>query len=253
MPDFYYQIKTKATEDDFSLSNWAFPPLFSDKISAPDKKSAKLLIEEEYGRKFPLRVLESNLANEHYLLKISEITADDEYTLNLFVVKDCKECGKKFRRIDLYNDHNEQYKGTEFCSYACRDKDYAANQVVLTDNRFGNELPVIYCVKNLKTEMSYVGKTTQVVTLRWYQHFFQSGSCKFHLAIKNSKIEDWCFRVVETVITPNGKNKDCFVAEREAFWIKELNTIDAGYNSVEPSISKAILSAVEAQLSGTTN
>ena len=96
----------------------------------------------------------------------------------------------------------------------------------------GIEPPVIYRVFNRLTGMSYVGKTTQVFTLRWYQHFYHGGKCKFHDAIKASKKEDWDFSIIETVVTPKDEDLDCFVATREQFWIDEFDSIENGYNTV---------------------
>ena len=47
MPEYYYQIKGKEGGDPaYSFSNWAFPPVFSDKVKASNKKEARLLIED---------------------------------------------------------------------------------------------------------------------------------------------------------------------------------------------------------------
>ena len=228
--DYYYQIKAK-DDSEYSISSWAWPPVFSGKVSAENKKQAKSLIEEEYDRKFPQRVLKNDLENHHYLLNIREIEDDDERTRSLFYVRECNQCETKFRRIDLYNDHNEVYKGGEFCGIDCKNAHYEQNRPVKTDLS-GNENPVIYRVLNIKSGMSYIGKTTQVFTLRWYQHFYHGGDCKFHKAIKESNIEDWQFSVVESVNIPNDRDRDEYVAERERFWINKLNSIDDGYNSV---------------------
>ena len=99
MKQFYYQVKGKDPSE-YSHSNWHWPPLFSGKVEADNKKQARLLIEDEYGRKFPLRVLSKDLEKEHYLLNIREIDSNDVKTLSLFDLKECKECGCKFRVID---------------------------------------------------------------------------------------------------------------------------------------------------------
>lgn len=231
MIDFYYQIKGRSNESG-GFSNWSFPPLFSGKVTADNKKAAKLLIEEEYGRKFPLRVLEKDLQNEHYLLNIQEIKEDDDRTKSLFEVKFCGRCGNKFRRIDLYNDHNEVYKGDEYCGHNCREKHRLENIGDRGEWWGRNSRPIIYKITNVRNGLSYIGKTTQVFTLRWYQHFYQGGSCKFHSAIKESKAEDWEFTIVETAIAPDGVDKELYLAERERFWIGHFDTVENGYNTV---------------------
>jgi hypothetical protein len=229
--DYYYQIKAKE-KSEYGFSNWAFPPLFSGMVTADSKKSAKTEIENEYGRKFPLRVLEKDLANEHFLLKIDEIKDDDKRTKSLFEFQDCKQCGKGFRRIDLYNDHNEIYKGTEFCGNHCKELNYQQNRSERIDGWSGREQPVIYMIKNKNTGLPYIGKTTQVFTLRWYQHFYHGGTCKFHLAIKDSCVSDWEFSIVEVIDEiPDGLKKDDFISERERHWITQFNSIENGYNS----------------------
>lgn len=230
MTDFYYQIKAKDNSE-YGISSWAWPPVFSGKVTAENKKLAKALIEEEYGRKFPQRVLKKDLDQHQYLLNIREITEDDERTRGLFETRECQQCKAKFRQIDLYNDHNESYKGSEFCSNNCKQKYYDQNRPIRPDIA-GNEKPVIYRILNVNSGMSYVGKTTQVFTLRWYQHFYHGGDCKFHKAIKESSIEDWEFTIIETVSIPDDRDSNEFVAERERFWINELNSIEDGYNSV---------------------
>ena len=74
--------------------------------------------------------------------------------------------------------------------------------------------------------MCYIGKTSQVFTLRWYQHFYQSGDCKFHAAIKNSNFTDWSFDVIEIA------NSAEEVSIREQYWIDHYDSISNGYNSV---------------------
>jgi GIY-YIG catalytic domain len=231
MLDYYYQIKAQSIEHG-RFSNWAFPPLFSGKVTAENKKAAKLLIEEEYGRKFPLRVLEKDLANEHYLLNIQEIKDDDERTKGLFELRECMQCGLNFRTIDLYNDHNEIYKGREYCGHRCRELHRLENIGDQGEGWGRKSRPMIYQITNLATGLSYIGKTTQVFTLRWYQHFYQGGSCKFHQAIKTSKAEDWEFRILETAVAPEGTDKNQYLLDRERYWIEKLDTIDNGYNSL---------------------
>ena len=228
MTDYYYQIKGKRSGQD---KTWSWPPIFSGLISAADKKAAKVKVEKDYGKQFPLRVLRKDIDDNEYLLHLREVDIDDDKTRSLFDLKVCTCCGKNFRQIDLYNDLNELYKGDLFCSSACRCNWVERNKVTASDNT-GNGKPVIYKVTNIKTGMSYVGKTTQVFTLRWYQHFYQTGSCKFHQAIVDSNLEDWQFSVIEAVSVKQGLDVASVLAEREQHWITKLNTINNGYNSV---------------------
>lgn len=230
MIEFYYQIKARDNSE-YGISSWAWPPVFSGKVSAENKKAAKVKVEEEYGREFPQRVLKKDLDEHHYLLRIVEIREDDDRTRGLFEPRVCMECKSLFKRIDLYNDHNETYKGGDFCGQSCKTIYQDRNRAVPVDVS-GNGKPLIYQILNTRTKMSYIGKTTQVFTLRWYQHFFQGGSCKFHAAIRDSSLTDWEFKIIEEVFVPEGKDRDEFVAERERYWINHFNSIDGGYNSV---------------------
>lgn len=230
MPDYYYQIKARAAENEYSTSHWAFPPLFSGKVSAESKQHAKIQIQEEYSRQFPLRVLKKDLDKEHYLLNIQEIDDQDDRTKSLFEFRACLNCQRNFRVIDLYNDHNEFYKGHSYCSDQCK-SDHRPTQNVVAAISSPNSTPMIYQITNLKTGLSYIGQTTQVFTLRWYQHFYHGGSCKFHQAIKQSKFEDWQFRVLETVNYPVGITLEAHLRARERYWIDHYDTISNGYNT----------------------
>jgi len=232
LPDFYFQIKTK-NNDDYGISKWAFPPLFSGKVEAINKKDARVQIEAEYGRQFPLRVLEKDLKDEHYLLHIEQIREDDERTKGIFELRKCVACENTFRRIDLYNDHNETYKGVEYCGAACKEDHRLLTAPTPYDASIGQAQAVIYRVQNVVSGKSYIGKTTQVFTLRWYQHFFHGNACKFHTAIRNSKLEDWLFMIIETVQSTNRSDDMALrLAERERFWINHYNAIEDGYNSL---------------------
>lgn len=231
MVDFYYQIKGKEGEKSdmgYSFSNWSFPPIFSGKVSANDKKEAKKIIEEEYGKRFPLRVLLKDLDSNDFLLKITDMEKHP-YLKALFEEMECTECKNKFRRIDLYNDRNVHYKGTEYCSDSCKDKAYERNRLEINDSMFNEagNVPVIYKITNRITNKCYIGQTVQSFTLRWWQHIkWGKSDCKFHNAMKNSKLTDWLFEVIDIV----SKDK---LDEKEAYYIKKFNSINKGYNTVK--------------------
>lgn len=239
MNKYYYQIKAKAAEGEQAgffggESNWLFPPVFSGMVEADDKKSAKAVIEEEYGRVFPLRVLKKDLEKNEYLLNITEMNAHHE---RLFEVKSCEHCGASFRVIDKYNDYNASDTSHTYCTSDCSQKAWEVKRVFNTVdlNTNGCSNPVIYKITNKRTGMSYIGKTTQVFTLRWYQHFFQSGNNKFHTEIKESKVTDWSFEVIEIIEKPDwAKTIDevnLFIIERERHYITLYDSIENGYNS----------------------
>ena len=237
--EFYYQIKGKLSipeSNGWGISNWGFPPIFCGKISAINKKKAKELIDEEYGKKFPQRVLQKDLDSNEFLLNIEEIKPGS-HIKQLFELQTCIHCKQTFYVIDKYNDNNCSNKGFDFCSDKCK-VDYRGVQEYLRNQNqelSGNNNPIIYKITNKATGQCYIGKTTQVFTLRWYQHFFQMGNCKFHDAIKNSKVCDWVFEVQEIVIIPEDIKTvgdiEKLIIERERYWIEHYNSIENGYNS----------------------
>ena len=239
MKDFYYQIKGKKSEHETGMfgGNWSFPPIFSGRVSAVDKKQAKSIIDDEYGRSFPLRVLAKDLDSNEFLLNIEEI-APESHIARLFDVRECKQCGTTYRVIDKYNDHNCQYKGFDYCSQSCKESAYKIEAFVRNAENVlsGRSTPIIYKITNKRTGKCYIGKTTQVFTLRWYQHFFHAGDNKFHTEIKTCDVTEWTFEVQEIVIIPDDikqfSDAESFITSRERHWINFFDSINNGYNSI---------------------
>ena len=198
---------------------------------AKDKKEAKKIIEAEYNKSFPLRVLSKDLDKNEFLLMIQDMT-ENKYLKALFKERKCKECQSKFRRIDLYNDANSHYKGTEYCSGDCKDKGYERTRYEINGEMFdeSGNVPVIYKITNKKTDKCYIGQTIQSFTLRWWQHVkWGKSDCKFHQAMKGSKLTDWKFEVID-VVSDGSKEK---LDERESFYIKYYDSINDGYNTAK--------------------
>ena len=228
---FYYQIKGKKGADDYSFSNWSFPPIFSGKVSAKDKKEAKLMIEKEYGKKFPLRVLQKDLDSNEFLLKIEEIK-EGSHIQRLFEERKCENpnCSNKYRKIDIYNDTN--FRDTYgCCSEECSRKVKEIRQeAYFTEvDFFSNAIPVIYKITNKHTKLCYIGQTIRSFTLRWWEHITRPSDCKFHSALKESKISDWVFEVVEVIPSGNKEKLD----ERESYWIRYYDSINNGFNTAK--------------------
>lgn len=242
--DYYYQIKGKSSDNQSEFGVWIFPPIFSGKVTAKDKKEARELICEEYGKKFPIRVLHKDLESNDFLLSIKEMEPGSHYH-KLFELQKCEQCDNTFYVIDKYNDKNCRDKGFAFCSDTCRDDNGKMHQMQKLDNELliGSAVPVIYKITNKVSGMVYIGKTSQVFTLRWYQHFFQFGSNKFHDAIKKSKFTDWQFEIIEIIEFPQEikenkdftnyiNNREKYIIERERYWINHHDSIVNGYNSI---------------------
>ncbi|AHZ73574.1 hypothetical protein OU5_P0322 (plasmid) [Pseudomonas mandelii JR-1] len=236
MPDYYYQIKARKTSEYDGESEWAFPPAFSGLVTAADRKKAKEIIEEEYGREFPVRVLKKDLDEHHYLLRISEIDPSDEYILRRFRETQCKECGAKFRPIDKYNDPYSDNSGADYCTARCATAGKARDIRDLKLVVEGKVPAVIYQVRQISTGRVYVGQTTQPFTLRWWQHVTYPGESKFHEIIKSTPITDFDFSVIEVIVFPeNCTDAVRYITDRERFWIEEKNAVTLGFNTVRPT------------------
>lgn len=234
MPEFFYQIKARQESED-RFSRWVWPPVFTGKVEADDKKEARQIIDAEYGQKFPMRVLAKDIDSATFLLKIREIKEGDDRTRELFEVKACKQCAAGYRIIDHYNNGHQNYVGRDFCSDDCKDEWKKEHDARLFNVDFGKKHPAtIYRITNTITGMHYIGQTSQPFTLRWWQHFFNGTGTKFHAAIAESNITDWTFCILE-IINPDNKREDqnmsCFMHEREQFWINKYNSIHGGYNT----------------------
>lgn len=238
--EFYFQIKGKKGKDQDSVNNWVFPPILSGKITATDRKDARNQINDLYGQEFPLKVLNKDIDKFEFLLSLEEIK-EDSHIRRLFEPQACIRCKKTFYVIDKYNDHHEKNKGFTYCSSICNDLDKEYSQAIRHEYEFvyGKIKPVIYKITNKATGKVYVGKTSQMFTLRWYQHFFQTGSNKFHDAIKASSLIDWQFEILEVVEFPEElkeakdfRQLENYVTLRERHWINTFNSLNEGYNSI---------------------
>lgn len=248
MKEFYYQIKGKRSKKDpmrhsgiyGGTWNWVHPPLFCGKVSAKDKEDANEKINQLYGKKFPRRVAKKDLNSNEFLLHIEEIK-ENSYVSTLFEEKKCEHCHRPYRMIDKYNDSHCDYKGWGYCSNHCKQQAYQIEQYrrkeMENNSMGGTRAPVIYKITNKSTKKVYVGKTNQVFTLRWYQHFFQGEKSKFHQAINSTKVTEWVFEVIEIVSIPDDlkKNLDIekYILSRELHWINHYDSINNGYNSAE--------------------
>lgn len=261
MPDFYFQIKGFKSDAYGSL---IWPPLESGRISAKNAKEARKLLSEEHGHTLPgRRPKDTEGATYPFIVTITEMTEDTPHLYSLFEVKTCRHdsCSTQFRVIDKYNDPNYLDKGGDFCSPRCRDlqrnseRGFNPQEIQAT----GTRTAVIYRIFNRTNGQCYIGKTSQVVTLRWYQHLFHPSDNRFHQALKSSQITDWDFSVIESIPlinciypkedgavwgSPHRKGEGAedmwarLVAEREQYWISHYDSIQNGYNTVSALAEK---------------
>ena len=256
MKEFYYQIKGKRAKNDpernhglyGGIQNWVFPPLFSGKVEAENTDEAHKKIEALYHKKFPRRVSKKDLKSNEFLLHIEEIKEESHHVKRLFEVIECEQCRNKFRPIDKYNDNHCDDKGLSFCSNRCKQNnrqiaEYKRNEMI-NDGMAGTYSPIIYKITNKSNKKPYIGKTNQVFTLRWYQHFFQGGDTDFHKEIKTTKATDWIFEVIEIILIPeNIKDPievEKLIREREQYYINLFDSINNGYNTLSSLNKKEI-------------
>lgn len=218
MPDFYYQIKTRG---DGGFSGWNWPPLYSGRVQgAKNKKEAATTLEEQYGVKLPQRVMQADEQTQ-FLLHLQEMGEDTPELNNRFLLRECKECGGPYTLQEKYLLGESGDRSC--CSTSCANKSRPV--YVAGEDRYPDGLPVIYRITNKETGKCYIGRTRQPVTLRWWQHVFQSGESQFHQEIKGSPLTAWFFEVIE-VVAPD------LLAEREQYWIDHYGSLwPNGYNS----------------------
>lgn len=233
---FYYNIKGKAGENGYG-GNWSFPPIWSDFIEAENRKQAHELINEQYNKQFPTRVLSEDLASNEFLLTIKEVKPDDKHTLSLNEVRTCKNpsCGHQYRIIEKYQ-LGDTGGGHDYCSYKCS-KEAHQFEFYTSDTSTVTHYPVIYKITHKETGKCYIGQTTQPFTLRWYQHFFQGSETKFHQVIRATSIKDWNFEVIEVIdakllnLNSAAELKE-YIDGRERYYIVLFDSVEEGYNTI---------------------
>ena len=87
---------------------------------------------------------------------------------------------------------------------------------------------VIYKITNIINGKIYIGQTIYSLGVRWSQHCAKSSNCpKLSNAIKKYGIENFTIEVIEICNSMEELNK------REEYWIKELDSMNKGYNLCE--------------------
>jgi len=234
MPDFLYMIKGKDADQ-----NWCFPPLFSDKVEAVNRKAAIEQIHELFDQKFPTRVLKKDIESNNFILIVKEIKDNDNHTKSLFQVRNCENCNAPYKVIEKYQTTGSG-GGMSYCSTECRDKKKEIDEFkrVHASNVYVGSAykAVIYRIWNSETNKSYIGKTSQIFTLRWYQHFYQKTDSKFHKEIDQYPLTSWKFEIIEIIKIPDEiatyKEIEDYIFKREMFWVDHYDAIKNGYNSV---------------------
>lgn len=220
MTKFFFQLKTRWKEG----YGWD-ERLYIGYVEATDKKEAKAKMNYEFQEN--LREKFSEQARAEGQFKIYLVPSDPRYENFFLPLRKCTVCSQEYQILQQIN-LGESGANQQLCSNDCR----RSRRPVLPDyfdtHGNGQEKPCIYKITNIKTGQSYIGKTTQPFTLRWYQHFFHPSETKFHQAIQEFSIVDWSFQVVE-VMEMRTPEED--ILKREQFWIDHFKTLTDGYNS----------------------
>ncbi len=210
--EFYYDIKGRSDD------NWLWPPLWSGRIEASDSKMARTLLKAEYEQEFK--------RGDNFLLNIKPMSP---YLAKRFELVSCPICATEYTANDVYT---AGLNDARFCSISCKQENDRRNIGLSSDNVnfYYKNPPVIYMITNLKTSKCYIGKSIRSFTLRWWEHLCaaKAGSdIKFHVALNDSELTDWEFKIVEVIDIKDNK----LILEREMYWINMYNSINDGYNS----------------------
>tara|TARA_Y100000310_G_scaffold73079_1_gene69225 strand:+ start:417 stop:1223 length:807 start_codon:yes stop_codon:yes gene_type:complete len=227
--EYFYQIKGRSEPGPYS--GWSWPPVLSGRVVAKNSKEARKKVSDEHNHDFPMKLTDKNRDAALYLLHLREIKSDDKRTIELFEPRNCKECGDVFRVIDKYNNGNMESKDSDFCSESCKKINRHKFAVFDFNSMMEKNDAFIYRIYNQNTGKSYIGKTRQAFTLRWYQHFYHGKGTPFHQAIRESAITDWLFSIVEVVVPPENADYAEYITSRESYWISHFNSIEDGYNT----------------------
>lgn len=234
--NFFYRIMfflQKDPKDTFSF--WDKEIIDIGYIEAIDRKEARKKLEKIYDTNFSLRMQKKDRFIKDF--KMLQLFNPSNYYDDFWLGKrKCKNCNKEFTRLERDRATDFEYIKNDFCSKECEEE--FTEKKIIEYNNDNNAIRrndgYIYLIENKVNNMFYVGQTTQVFTLRWYQHFYQSNNLndKFHKAIKETNIKEWNFSILEVIKNKNGiKEMKEILNERENFYIKKFNSVEKGYNS----------------------
>ncbi len=223
--EWFYRIKgfTKG-KTDFDRE-WGYRPILAGFIEAESKDKARKMLESELNTVLPMRIKRKDIGEKYsFLLAIYPSDENNYFTRELKKPRTCP-CGSSFILYEKQIALDYQYGGdNDFCGRSCAVKYNLQSRIdwAIENNRAG--VPVIYKITNKLNGKCYIGQTHQPFTLRWWQHLNHNETEKFGSAIKESKITDWTFEVIEIVSTASLLN------ERERYHIEKEQSIVNGYN-----------------------
>lgn len=147
---------------------------------------------------------------EYFFDKVPQRTVDGElFYVNVYELDShweefwtekipCQYCGENpVNRIDLKNNN---YSGYYFCCLEHEEQFYE-NRLREDDRTYQNSKIVgfIYKITHKQTGRIYIGKTVNHPIFRWFQHFKAQSGSYFHEVMKDSKITDWTYEVIDVL------------------------------------------------------
>lgn len=221
MKNWYCIIQGRDGDADYD--HWV--QIIKCKIEAPDKASARKIVESELNRTLPMRLLKKNIKPDSLLLSLYEISPG-HFTESFFVERKCEYCGASYTLIDKFNMFG-RFGNYDFCSSTCHlERDQSLQKA---SSNWGYADPVIYKITQISSGKCYIGKTIRSFTLRWWEHIKSVDECKFHKELATSSITDWVFQVIEVL---SKGSSESFILEREKFYIDKFDSLENGFNAI---------------------
>ena len=186
------------------------------------KKDVLAQIKKDYPEYFSEKVPQRTVESELFYVNIYELSDYWESYWNEEIP--CKYCGSNsVTRIDLKNyGRGNLY----FCCHEHSEQYYADKLAEDTRTyREGEFVGFIYKITHKETGRVYIGKTVNHPIFRWFQHFKAQSGSYFHKAMKNSKITDWTYEVIDEL--KEGSEND--LLELESKYIADYNATDREY------------------------
>lgn len=227
MSEWYYRIKGATQVKGNGYFEWEWAPILTGFIEADTKEEARKKIECEVGHTMTMRAKKCDVGTKFpFFIAIYPSSDDNYFTKELKRKRVCKACGVEYTKHEKDMLHERRYAGREeYCSLKCCNDDSIKSSIEWSIANNKNGAPVVYRISNKATGKCYVGQTRQPFTLRWWQHMQHNDTEKFGDAIKNSKVTDWVFEVVEVV------SDIASLDARERHHIELNNAAENGYNT----------------------
>lgn len=234
---WFYMLK-EVVESVYSYNNTE--NLEKDVFIATDREAAKKYLKSLYPD-LPFRKPKNAVAGTRYLYLTDSSKHWYDYHHGTVSFK-CSYCAKESSVVGEKNILKNN-AGT-YCSEICKTNHEQMmkdnSDFIHEDDHFGigvrdrNQIVgYIYKITNKHTMSCYVGQTVKPPLFRWWQHL------KVDRKFEQADITDLVFEVLEIVTFDtkvdgayeNAKDK---LNKREAYYIRFYDSVEEGYNSVQP-------------------